>query len=204
MPSARQFETQHVSTVPPGYHVRTVKAGTHEIRVAFPPGSRKKGSGKVVEVLHPRGENPGCAARSNPLELVVMGANPMRRGNPLDSFTRDEKLALGRLGIKWKSIRTEADANRARRALKEIGEVKQRYNPIATEEAPADIQMPESVAVGGEPDALAKEIYAGFHDADANRAVVTNEPHIPRGSYAQIGVLYALHVKPAEGAPDRS
>ncbi len=35
-----------------------------------------KGSGQVVEVLHPREENP-CPVR-NPAELVLMGANPKR------------------------------------------------------------------------------------------------------------------------------
>ena len=70
----------HVATTPPGWRVRTVHSGEHELRVAFPPGKRRQGSGKLVEILHPERErNCGCRAR-NPGALVIFG-NP-EKPNP--------------------------------------------------------------------------------------------------------------------------
>ena len=46
----------------------------HVVRIAFPRGRRVTGAGRVIEVLHPRHENP-CRL-PNPAELVVMMANP--------------------------------------------------------------------------------------------------------------------------------
>lgn len=68
-----QFKVEHVAAVPRGYRVRTVKSRAHRVRIAYPPGPRVKGSGQVVEVLHPLKDNP-CRL-GNPMELVVM-ANP--------------------------------------------------------------------------------------------------------------------------------
>jgi hypothetical protein len=70
---ASRFKVEHFSAVPPGYKVRTVVRKAHRVRIAYPPGRRVKGSGKVVEVLHPVNEN-SCRL-SNPMELVVL-ANP--------------------------------------------------------------------------------------------------------------------------------
>src|SRR5713101_826646 len=58
-----RFKHEEVSTVPRGYRVRTVKRGRHEIRVAYPPGRRRRGAGHVVSILHPVGENPNCPIR---------------------------------------------------------------------------------------------------------------------------------------------
>jgi hypothetical protein len=54
------FRTQDIATTPKGWHVRTVTHPSgHQARIAFPPGSRKKGSGRVVQILHPnREQNP--------------------------------------------------------------------------------------------------------------------------------------------------
>lgn len=195
----RRYETQHVATVPPGYHVRTVRSGAHEVRIAFPPGSRKRGSGKVVEVLHPVGENSGCLARSNPMELLVMGANPMR-SNPIDQFTQTEKMHLGMLGIKWSEIKSRRDVNHARAKLRKFEKLRSRSNPSA---AAVESNPNYGFVPGAEPESIAKEIYEGFHQAEADRFSVMDEPHIPRGEYAQLGTLYSLHVKPAAGPEPR-
>lgn len=58
-----QFRHQEFAKVPRGWQVRTVKRGAHEARIAFPPGPRKKGAGRLVEVLHPKSEHnpdPEC------------------------------------------------------------------------------------------------------------------------------------------------
>jgi hypothetical protein len=69
----RRFSIQHVAIAPAGWDVQTVKAGSHRVCVAFPPG---QGDGIPVQVLHPRSENPVCC--KNPSELLLMGANPLR------------------------------------------------------------------------------------------------------------------------------
>src|SRR5271155_4362462 len=82
-----RFRHEDVASVPSGWKVRTVKAGSHRVRVAFPPGRKQKGSGRLVSVLHPvSGQNPcanPCSLRAaNPAELMVMSANnPPRRRN---------------------------------------------------------------------------------------------------------------------------
>lgn len=77
---AAAYRHEELQKTPAGYRVRSVKRGSHVVRIAFPPGPRKKGSGKVVEILHPNGENnPSCIvsnqARKNPGELLIFG-NP--------------------------------------------------------------------------------------------------------------------------------
>lgn len=241
---AGRFTTQDVARVPAGWKVRTVKAGAHRVRVAFPPGRRQKGSGEVVQVLHPRGENPGCTAMKNPAELVLMGANPMdafdrkhlnawladnyrgadrvragklirallkedstlpgnlswpeilraaqarfsnpsrqSRLNPVfnANFSEEEKLTLGRLGIKWSAIQSQADVRRARKALKEAAKIRNRFgNP-----------MPMA-----EQRERAAEIYSGFHARKHENKLVMDEPHIPAGAYPELGLLYVLYFKP--------
>jgi hypothetical protein len=193
-----EYETQHVATVPPGWQVRTVRARSHEVRIAFPPGARKRGSGRVVEVLHPRGENPVCNARKNPMELLVMGANPLRAKNPIDNFTQTEKMYLGQLGFKWSEIKTAADVRRAKAALK-------KYCALKGQCASGHRRRnPESIVMGGEPSEVAQEIYAGFHADEADKTIRRPEPHMPSGDYAQLGTLYALAIKPMPGAQDRA
>jgi hypothetical protein len=74
MATRAKFRHEDVAEVPRGWKVRTIApsgAKAHEIRVAFPPGRRKKGSGKLISILHPKKENPAscsmdAAIRENP------------------------------------------------------------------------------------------------------------------------------------------
>jgi hypothetical protein len=86
MAGAAEYRTEHVAQTPAGWHVR-MKAPSRESRhligIAFPPGRRKKGSGRLIEILHPADErNPRCEvsrqARENPGELLIFG-NPHGR-----------------------------------------------------------------------------------------------------------------------------
>jgi hypothetical protein len=65
--------------------VRSRSRGRHVVRVAFPPGPRRKGAGQVIQILHPKDEkNPSCIlsnkARTNPGELLIFG-NPAKNGH---------------------------------------------------------------------------------------------------------------------------
>lgn len=58
-----KYRVEHVATVPAGWKVRTKMSATHMLRIAFPPGARRRGAGKVIEVFHPVNENP-CAMQN--------------------------------------------------------------------------------------------------------------------------------------------
>src|SRR5207245_923849 len=83
MPGAAEYRTEHIAETPRGWRVRMKAPGVssqHLVAIAFPPGRRKKGSGRLVEILHPAGErNPKCEvsekAKKNPGELLIFG-NP--------------------------------------------------------------------------------------------------------------------------------
>lgn len=88
----QQFRVEHYSTLRGGEKVRSVRRGGHIVRIAFPHGRRVTGSGRVLEVLHPRTENP-CRL-PNPAELVVMMANP----SPLEVASESYQRFHGRPG----------------------------------------------------------------------------------------------------------
>src|SRR5690348_9526605 len=202
---AKGFSIQHVATVPSGWHVRTVKAGAHRVRVAFPPGRRKKGSGIPVEVLHPRAENPLCY--KNPAELLLMGANPTypgkkatreraarirsaRLGNPspYDSLSVNEKLAFGRLGLGKRQLRTASAIAKARRKVAEVNRFRNAMpNPGA---ALPSLDAPEV--------ARAQDLREAFTDSEVSGYAIGSEPHIPAGDYLLLGMFLAIAIKPTE------
>lgn len=95
MASRSQFSVQHVARVPRGWRVRTKRVGRgHELRIAFPPGARRKGAGEVVEVLHPKGERNPC--QLNPAELVIFG-NPTK-------YTDADRRKMDRYAAKKEEI----------------------------------------------------------------------------------------------------
>lgn len=106
-----------------------------------------------------------------------------RLNNPLmnANFTTSEKMELGRLGISWTAIQTPADARRAKKALADAAKIRKRFgNPMAqTEQREA-----------------ATEIYTGFHAEAPAKTLVIDEPHIPAGSYPELGLLIGLAFKP--------
>lgn len=96
MASSAQFRIQHVAQKPRGWRVRTKREARHELRIGFPPGQRRKGSGKLLEILHPKGErNPECElAGKNPAELIIFG-NPAHRGGSVLARKSNHKPGCG-------------------------------------------------------------------------------------------------------------
>jgi len=86
-----RFRHEDIAAVPQGWKVRTVSTPSgHRVRVAFPKGRRKTGSGRLVSILHPNTCANPCTLRShNPEELMVMSAN-----NPPRSRLSDRKRLL--------------------------------------------------------------------------------------------------------------
>lgn len=139
MASAAQFRVQHVTKAPAGWKVRTQLSGKHRIRIAYPPGKRQKGSGKVVEVLHPKGENPKCAM--NPAELVIFGnphkASPAKRRVAIKRQPRSIGKAIPEEGKydlrKLREVRRKALSKNARRRNQEDqGDLKQAVHLFQT------------------------------------------------------------------------
>lgn len=80
------YRVEHVAEVPRGWRVRTKMQSTHMLRIAFPPGRKRKGAGKVVEIFHPVNENPCAMTRTKQREAReraerIRGAR-LSRGNP--------------------------------------------------------------------------------------------------------------------------
>jgi hypothetical protein len=214
--SAR-FRHEDVAAVPGGWKVRTVKAGSHRVRVAFPPGRKQKGSGRLVSVLHPLfGGNPcanACSMRAaNPAELMVMSANhPPRRRNP---EARAAKTSQSLLKLADKAQRKGQEhlaeayremarknpaellimgANPGSRALKK--EARERAERIRA----ARLHTNPRVEVVAAPNPPTEEIVEEFTGREVEFMDVYNEPHMPRGRYAKLGPLVALYIKPAKG-----
>jgi hypothetical protein len=77
------LSVQHIAPVPSGWKVKTVshKSG-HQARIAFPPGAQKKGSGRLVEILHPKTEKNPSPACLEIYELAVGHAGAPEPGSP--------------------------------------------------------------------------------------------------------------------------
>jgi hypothetical protein len=197
-----RFRHEDVEAVPKGWKVRTVKAGAHRVRVAFPPGRRQKGSGRLVSVLHPlSGSNPcanPCTLRSaNPQELLVMGANPPRRRNAEAKRQREvEKVRASLLKLADKTEK------KGFHSLAETYREAARKNPTELLVMGAN---PRVEIVHGEnpPNPAAETICEEFTGTRCTEVEVHNEPHMPHGRYAALGPLVALYVKPANGGPVR-
>lgn len=112
-------------------------------------------------------------------------SQPNRLNNPLmnANFTHAQKMELGRLGISWTAIQTPADARRAKKALADAAKIRDRFrgkNPMAqTEDRKA-----------------ATEIYTGFHAQAPARSIILDEPHIPEGTYPELGLLVSIKFRP--------
>lgn len=172
--AAAQFRHQHVARKPRGFRVRTVThpGSGHQIRMGFPPGPRRVGSGRVLEILHPRAENPkitcdvtpatagGLAEtelNKNPHELVIFGANPRKK--------RKARQKDG--GLSLKTGRRPPQAGRRKR------------NP--------ELQK-------------AAALYRKFHGRDPQQILELQEAAEARKDYTALGDAVELWIQPPDKA----
>jgi hypothetical protein len=248
---AERFRHEDISAVPRGWKVRTVKHDGHRVRVAFPPGRRKTGSGRLVSILHPKGENPCVLRSSNPAELMIMGANPPRSRNaeareqreiakhqiriakqtlkmpdqiagaiggmskerareilhqhgikfkenstnPRPRLTREQKdYWLGQKDY-WENVEGATTAKSKRYAWEDLYKKWPELRHKPTSNPRVEVVHSENPPV--------ESIVEEFTGAPAEWIDVYNEPHMPRGRYAQLGPLIALYIKPAGGGQVR-
>jgi hypothetical protein len=85
---ARAYQHQHLAEAPRGWRVRTKRAADHVLRIAFPPGRRRRGAGRLLEILHPKKnpacENGECAIAQNPVEELLIFGNPEKPGDRMN------------------------------------------------------------------------------------------------------------------------
>jgi hypothetical protein len=205
---ASRFRHEDVASVPSGWKVRTVAHGSHRVRIAFPPGRKQKGSGRLVSILHPlKGSNPcsnPCSARStNPAELLVMSANnpPRRRRQNAPSTKYGRVFTLK--GVKY--VRFDGGAITLEHAIqraKELGDIKTVRRLAKFGANPAELLVmganPRVEVVHGDNPPV-EEITEEFTGSEVKWLDVYNEPHIPRGRYAYLAKLMRLLIKPAKG-----
>jgi hypothetical protein len=112
-----------------------------------------------------------------------MGANPH---SLYDTLERDERLALGRLGLGKAQIRTASDLRRARKMVRNARQLRNRLpNPMLPEVDSAEAES-------------ARELHEDFHGQESKKYRVASEPHVPPGDYAQLGPFVSLAIKPTE------
>ncbi len=177
MTTAAEYRTEHVASAPPGGRVVSVasRTGSHLLRIWYPSGARKKGSGKLLEILHPRDENPACAVSAaaslqNPSELVIFGlANPGPTGGSKSEGAWQR--FLDKLERMPKPIRDMLDIP-APGAARPKGQ-----NPRV--EASPETQR-------------AVELYSEFQGRDANEIVHLQESAEMRMDYTALGDLEYL------------
>jgi len=192
---AKRFRHEDVSAVPSGWKVRTVKHSDHRVRVAFPPGRKQNGAGRLVSILHPAGENPCTMRSANPAELMIMGANPPRRRGA-HSY---RVVAVSRHGNPSLShdFETQKEAHEFRRKVNPHEYFSAHIQKIR--KSPEGVSSNPRVEVVHGENPPVEEIVEGFSGTQAEWVDVYNEPHIPRGRYAQLGELLNLYIKPAKG-----
>jgi hypothetical protein len=184
MAAAAQFRTQHVASVPSGWQVRSKAAGEHTIVLAFPPGRRRKGSGRLIEILHPPG-NPACqegscnpSTKKNIEELLIFG-NPSRSGGTRPSKRRRKNAAMAghKPGCKCfacKHARGESPSFKSQRRSR-VGArhaVPLHRNPTETQQA--------------------VKLYESFHGKDPKGIIDAHISAAVRKEYAVLGDLVAI------------
>lgn len=195
MASRAHFAVEHIAPKPRGWRVRTVtpKRSGHEVRIAFPPGPRRKGSGRVLEILHPKGEkNPKCAisqtAKSNPAELLIFG-NPSTAAAKRATRERAGKIRAARLngrpnaghksGCPCFACKHERKIGRANPGRRRVDRARKSRNPDETEQA--------------------VQLFEAFHGKNARSIVEKHVSAAIRQDYTALGDLIYLKVKTPVG-----
>lgn len=182
MAAAAQFRTEHVATSPRGWKVRSKKSGSHVLRFAVPPGARKKGAAKLLEVLHPKAEkNPSCIvshrAKANPEELILF-LNPATPAQQKRA-TRERAGRIRAARLNGKKSNAKKVTPMRRRKDRELPKPakkaarRKRHNPVSETEQ-------------------AVKLFEVFHGKDAQEI---REKHISaamRKDYTALGKLIAI------------
>lgn len=202
---AGRFKVEHVARKPRGWKVRTVvpPGSAHRVRIACPPGARKKGACRTLEVLHPRSEkNPRCEisqkAKANPSELLIFG-NPARvaqnnGGNPGQhwvSRSARRNRAGHQPGCPCFACRHARGEKAAARGKKNSSKLERQR---ATRHRAARIR---GARVNRNPNETteAVRLFQGFHGRDPDEVIREHVKAVTRLDYTALGDLVYLIVE---------
>lgn len=190
-----QYRVEHVAETPRGWKVRTKMMATHMVRMAFPPGARRKGSGKVIEIFHPVNENP-CAMRNTDVTtrqtrqrstreraVRIRGArlsNPVYVGHSKSGYVYEYKRSFGKTYYSFDGGRnffpSKSEAYKSAQSagtLQKTGTIRQTVsNPSSTESAAA--------------------LYETFHGKTPKEILEMQESDAARHTYTALGDLSEL------------
>jgi len=179
MSTRSQFRHEDIATVPRGYKVRTVKqADGTEVRVAFPPGRRKKGSGKVISILKPIKKN----AREQKAK------------------TRAQVEAMQEKAVRF--LRDVADKPDAADDIEEMSVEDYAAKKHVRLSNPRGKTSTKKRRGKKNPDAALQEasgLYEQFHGRGPSKVIEMQIDEQRRGTYTALGELWELHFK----APNR-
>lgn len=185
--AARVYRHEEIAAVPRGWRVRTLVRGAHRIRVAYPPGPRRKGTGKPISILHPRGENPSC--RVNPVELVIMGTNP----TPNPGYFSERFSGGSYVVVVWANdpakgpFYVQPYVNYGDTSVSRLG----KYKTLQTARKKAKAWLDAQVRRSSNPSA--EGLFEEFHGAAPTGVTTYQEPHVD-GTLTELGDLLELKV----------
>lgn len=171
------YRVEHVATVPRGWKVRTKMQATHMLRIAFPPGRRRRGAGKVVEIFHPVNENPCAMQNEKPSRAAVLTAE-----KKFYALAEQQTQARKAGSSDLERIKDETHAafeNMERLQRSYGGHILSRHNPSATESAAA--------------------LYESFHGKSPREILEMQESDAARHTYTALGDLRELVIDAPAG-----
>lgn len=216
MATQTQFEHEDIAAVPRGWKVRTMtqKDGAR-VRVAFPPGPRQKGSGKLISILHPKGNPKSWSGyiefRDGSIKYTkrrpsrkaallsaarAVDAHPdwkpdirtygAEAENPTKSKTREQLEAM-----KAKAVKFLRDVAHAPAKADEIENLS--VDDYAAKKK-LEIANPRRRRNQDEPGEAAR-LYKEFHGKSAKEILEVQDADIARDTYTVLGGLYEMKFK---------
>lgn len=185
--------------MPHGWHVRTKVENGHEVRLAFPPGKRKKGSGKLISILHPKSERNPELSCFDVLEAAVVEAGAPEPGTPEFNQLSQSTIEL----LQEVPVATNPDLfERAQKKLsalfssklgskekaKEVEAIEPGKNPCGKKNRARKKNLDEVQA--------AQKLYETFQGKPAVKVSEIDEPDDRRDDFAQLGWLVELVIQP--------
>jgi hypothetical protein len=187
---ARAYRTQHVAEAPRGWRVRSKREGEHVIRIAFPPGPRKRGAGRLLEILHPK-KNPACedgscdVSQKNPSELLIFG-NPAKKKNASGGIGNHKPGCPCAFCVKARALAAGQNPRRKKSAKAASG----RTAKSKAAALPARRRRTRNPEMAGTQQAV--RLFETFHGRDAQEVVEKQVSAAMRMDYTALGDLVAL------------
>ncbi len=205
MPEA-QYRIEDVSQAPRGWAVRTHLQGAHRVRIAFPPGRKQKGTGQLVQILHPKTENPkSCKTNPHGLHLSVC-TDPDFVHPKNGKAKRNRNVGFGEAALTIlanskrrhnfeTSAKSKSDATRKVRELIARG-----INAWIYEDPVKGWQV-----VGFDPTKSkrnqnngAEKIYRDFHGRAPHEVLALQDALVTSGDYSALGDMDELWLSPVK------